>query len=155
MLRNRLFSSLLALSALAAMKTQAADLTIQLTGIEANRGGSVQVALYKNAKAFENYDRGLTVAAISQSVRNPGSTNEKSAQTISFTLHDIPAGQYAVHYFHDVNSNQLFDSEGNRPLEGWGFSGARHLWQSPTFKKAAFAIDDESVTLPIKTFYVK
>jgi uncharacterized protein (DUF2141 family) len=47
------------------------------------------------------------------------------AQTpkVSLTLHDLPAGEYAVRVMHDRNTNQKLDTNlVGMPREPWGFS---------------------------------
>lgn len=142
-------------AAVCATVTQAADLTVQLTGVEVGRGGAVQVAIYRDAKAFESYRADSTFAALSRQLPESGENQQNRKMVINFRLVDVPPGQYAIHYYHDANNNLQFDSHGSEPLEGWGVSNARHMWQAPTFKKAAFTIDNESVVMPIKTFYIQ
>jgi len=144
-----------AMLATSSMGVQAADLTIQLTGIEVARGGAVQVAIYRDAAAFEAYETGAIFLTLSRQLIGLDTGERNQQSMLSFTMTDMPPGQYAVHYYHDANNNQQFDSEGSEPFEGWGMSKARHMWQTPTFKKAAFTLGDESVVMPLKTFYVE
>lgn len=133
-------------------KVQAADLTVQLNGIDGNRGGYIHAAIYREAIPFETYDANGAFATVSRQLRPARS--QKSV-VMTFTLADLPQGEYAVHFYHDANGNQQFDTSGSAPLEGWGFSNARHLWQTPSFKRSAFTIGAEAKTVSLKTFYIE
>ncbi|AQQ66543.1 hypothetical protein Mag101_01945 [Microbulbifer agarilyticus] len=133
-------------------KVQATDLTVQLNGIDGSRGGYVHAAIYREAMPFETYDANGAFATVS---RQLSPAISPKPVLIAFTLADLPQGEYAVHFYHDANGNQQFDSSGSEPLEGWGFSNARHLWQTPSFKRSAFTIGTEAKTVSLKTFYIE
>lgn len=54
---------------------------------------------------------------------------------------NLPAGQYSVRVYQDLNNNQKLDFSGSIPTEPFGFSNVKMLMGSPTFKQCAFALD--------------
>ncbi|GAA5314816.1 MAG: hypothetical protein AseanaTS_00200 [Candidatus Pelagadaptatus aseana] len=131
----------------------AGDLTIELKGIEVSRGGSVTLALYRDAKSFATYDQQNTVAILSRQVEGLAGPEEMAA--VRFRLDDVMPGQYAIHYFHDQNGNQRFDFADGQAMEGWGISRARHMWQALSFDEAAFTVNGAAQFVSLKTFYAQ
>jgi uncharacterized protein (DUF2141 family) len=65
-------------------------------------------------------------------------------------IEDLPAGTYALSYFHDENKNEKLDMKSwGPPAEGYGFSNnARGMFGPPKFKDQLFELkSDLSMTL--------
>jgi uncharacterized protein (DUF2141 family) len=69
---------------------------------------------------------------------------ESEPQLIIFT--DIPAGEYAISVFQDLNSNAELDTKGlGFPAEPFGFSNdARGRFGPPSFEKAKFTHEENT-----------
>ena len=65
---------------------------------------------------------------------------------------DLPAGTYAVQYYHDKNENGEMDTGTfGIPLEGYGFSNdARGFMGPPDFEDELFSLDND-LTLVLET----
>jgi uncharacterized protein (DUF2141 family) len=74
---------------------------------------------------------------------------------VSFTVHDLPAGQYAITAYHDENDNGKLDADPIRlPSEGYGMSNdAREPLAPPQFAKASFEVKDQAKTVTINLKY--
>ena len=120
------------------------EVTVSLSGLRSTKG-LVQVCLTANAQAFPDCrkdpaGRRLTLAA-----------NE--AGTFHFAA--LPAGRYAVALLHDENANGRADMTLLVPREGFGFSrDAAVSFGPPRFGKAAFAVGEAEVTVPIRMRYL-
>ncbi len=141
-------------SSVHAAAANVSDLTVQILGVDVARGGRIQIAVYRSADAFESYDPASTFVTFSRQLAGLDTAVQGRSTAVSFTVNDLPIGKYAVHYYHDINNNQRFDMDGDKPMDGWGASGARHMWQKPTFKSSAFTVDRNSQVIEMKTFYV-
>lgn len=62
---------------------------------------------------------------------------------VNMKISDLPAGEYAITLFHDVNGNHLLDKNFiGIPTEPYGFSNnARGLFGPPTFDAAKFVLN--------------
>ena len=102
------------------------------------KAGEIHVAVYDNAEAFEA-DRGEKGGAAPGIV--DGTIVMVDAGTSTFE-YKLPAGQYAVGIFHDVNLNNKMDNNFlGLPKEQYGFSNnARALFGPPSFEDAAFEL---------------
>lgn len=105
----------------------AADLTLSITSTAP--GGSVAVALYRDAAAFR---RGEGPVASRVTPRTGATT------TVTFT--GLAAGRYAVAAYQDVDGNgELTLWPIGLPREAYGFSrNARGRFGPPSFESAAF-----------------
>jgi uncharacterized protein (DUF2141 family) len=64
-------------------------------------------------------------------------------ETLKVTLHDLPAGDYAIKLFHDANDNGEMDSNLlGLPQEGYGFSNNGGTFGPASFKDAKFTVQD-------------
>ncbi|HVA12629.1 MAG TPA: DUF2141 domain-containing protein [Stellaceae bacterium] len=133
MTRTTTLALALLLSPLAAA-ARAADLTVTVTDID-NAKGSVRAALYDSEASFGKPP--LAKAALK--------TNAV-AGSVSFVVHDLPAGKYAVASFHDENdSGKLTTNALGVPTEGYGFSNdAQGVAGPPKFGQAAFDFDGKT-----------
>ena len=122
---------------LATHVTVADTLIVEVNNIK--KAGEIHVAVYDNAEAFEA-DRGEKGGAAPGIV--DGTIVMVDAGTSTFE-YELPAGQYAVGIFHDVNLNNKMDNNFlGLPKEQYGFSNnARALFGPPSFEDAAFELN--------------
>ncbi len=60
----------------------------------------------------------------------------------------LPAGQYAVEVFQDLNDNQKLDFTGRVATEPFGFSNVKMLLGAPSFNESAFELSaSKTITL--------
>ena len=120
------------------------EVAVALSGLRSTKG-LVQVCLTANAQAFPDCrkdpaGRRLTLAA---------------SEAGSFRFAALPAGRYAVALLHDENANGRADMALLLPREGFGFSrDAAVQFGPPRFAKAAFAVGEAEVTMPIRMRYL-
>ena len=117
--------------------TYAGDLTVVVENIKSDQG-NVRAALFNSARDFpKTLSSGQFIAAKTGSV--------------SFTFKDLPAGQYAVSTFHDLNSNDKLDTNFvGKPVEPYGFSrDARGTFGPPPFDDAVIQVGESAKTITI------
>jgi len=62
----------------------------------------------------------------------------------------VPAGEYAVKFFHDTNENRKIDIGWRGPTEAYGFSNnVMGLFGPPDYDKAKFTFDGSDQTIEI------
>ena len=122
---------------LATHVTVADTLIVEVNNIK--KAGEIHVAVYDNAEAFEA-DRGEKGGAAPGIV--DGTIVMVDAGTSTFE-YELPAGQYAVGIFHDVNLNNKMDNNFlGLPKEQYGLSNnARALFGPPACEDAAFELE--------------
>ena len=115
-------------------EAMADTLIVEVNNIK--KAGEVHVAVYDNAEAFEA-DRGEKGGAAPGIVDGTIVMVEAGTSTFEY---ELPAGQYAVGIFHDVNLNNKMDNNFlGLPKEQYGFSNnARALFGPPSFEDAVF-----------------
>jgi uncharacterized protein (DUF2141 family) len=118
-------------------------MTITVDGVRSN-AGVVHVLVYDEAKAFE---------ASSATDLVTYATVPASADAISVGLHQVEAGTYALAIHHDENANDRFDTRGQTPLEGWGYSNNVGQLDVPSFADASFQFGDVAVGQSITMNY--
>ena len=126
------------LSAVLATQVAVADtLVVEVNNIK--KAGEIHVAVYDNAEAFEA-DRGEKGGAAPGIVDGTIVMVEAGTSTFEY---ELPAGQYVVGIFHDVNLNNKMDNNFlGLPKEQYGFSNnARALFGPPSFEDAAFELN--------------
>ena len=131
-------ASIALLSTVLATHVAVADtLIVEVNNIK--KAGEIHVAVYDNAEAFEA-DRGKKGGAAPGIVDGTIVMVEAGTSTFEYKL---PAGQYAVGIFHDVNLNNKMDNNFlGLPREQYGFSNnARALFGPPSFEDAAFELN--------------
>ena len=74
------------------------------------------------------------------------------AETLRFTLHDLPPGAYAIKLFHDANGNGKLDSNLlGLPQEGYGFSNNAGHFGPASFSEAAVLVSaDTQITIRLR-----
>jgi len=137
-------SALIAIALLGAAPPPTGEVNVALTGLRSAKG-LVQVCLTRDAEAFPDCrkdpaGRKLTLVA---------------SEASSFRFAALPAGLYAVALIHDENANGRADMALLVPREGFGFSrDAAVSFGPPRFGKAAFAVGETEVTMPIRMRYL-
>ena len=89
------------------------------------------MALYGSRRAYENRSRPVCSTAVAVTSGNA---------TIRFT--GLPAGWYAIMFYHDTNNNEKFDRILGIPREQFGFSNNAlpGLGGPPSFDKTKFFV---------------
>jgi len=121
----------------------AADLTVTVSGVR-NADGAIAAAIFNNESSFPK--AALVFAAFRiKATQGP----------VSFTVHDLPAGRYAVTAYHDENGNGKLDAdETGLPKEGYGVSNnARETISPPQWSKASFEVGAQSKTITVNIAY--
>ena len=115
-------------------------LVVEVNNIK--KAGEIHVAVYDNAEAFEadGGEKGGVAPGIVD-----GTIVMVEAGTSTFE-YELPAGQYAVGIFHDVNLNNKMDNNFlGLPKEQYGFSNnARALFGPPSYEDAAFELKGDT-----------
>jgi uncharacterized protein (DUF2141 family) len=136
--RALLLSGLIAL-ALASWTASAADVTVTVDQIQ-SADGKVYVTLWGNAETWLDDQKSL------QNIGEPAKVG-----AVTFTLHDVAPGRYAIATFHDENDNGEMDFNFiGYPEEGYAFSrDVRPFLSAPSFESCAFevGIDDAALTI--------
>lgn len=100
-------------------------------------GQTSTFALTIRAQKFKN-DKGVVFLLLENERQEKVATRSVKLQNkqISVVFEDLPAGKYAVSFFHDANENGKLDTGiFGIPREGWGCSNdARGFMSAPSFK---------------------
>lgn len=137
----KLFSTGLAtllLSAGLGSAAMAADVTVTLTGVQA-QGGQMLVSL-------QTRDQFMKPAGAA------GATGPAEAGTQVFVVNNVAPGDYAVMVMHDADSDWAMGRKPDgMPTEGWGMSGAAPKGRAPTFDEVKVTVpaDGTAVTVPL------
>lgn len=117
------------------VELNAADLTIVLEGAKVDEG-VLMVAVADSQAAFDN--EAPVYVSLILPVRDGGNT---------ITLHDIPAGAYAISVFHDADSDgELNANLMGIPTEAYGFSNnARGSFGPPSYENCRFEVENVDV----------
>jgi uncharacterized protein (DUF2141 family) len=119
---------------------QTHKLTIRVDNVKL-RQGTVNVAIYT-----------AETSATGSAYRKARLVIPASGE-IEVNFDELPAGQYAVRMFQDVNSNLKLDYKGPMPSEPFGFSNSNSPMASFTFEKNSFPVDtDKTVTVTLVAF---
>ena len=72
----------------------------------------------------------------------------------SFIIGNLPAGRFAVRFYHDENLNQKMETNMfGKPTEGYGFSNnVSEKFGMPPFEKWLFELNEDK-TIVLKTVY--
>jgi uncharacterized protein (DUF2141 family) len=117
----------------AALSAQAADVTIDITGIEATEG-MIHWALFDSADSYAG-DGSPVIAAQSR----------VTGEAVSATVHGLPEGRYAVRLFHDSNGNGELDRNMlGIPREAYGFSNDAGSRGPASFDDAAVVVEGDA-----------
>jgi len=128
---------------LGAARAQAADVTVVVDQIE-SADGKVYVTLWGSKETWLDDQKSL---------QNIGLPAVKGA--VSFVLHNVAPGRYAIATFHDANDNGEMDFNFiGYPTEGYAFSrDVRPFLSAPSFESCAFDVGIDDVSLTIHMVY--
>jgi uncharacterized protein (DUF2141 family) len=121
----------------------ATDLAVTISGAR-NATGSISAGIFDSESSFPKAPQAFASFRI------------KAQQgTVSFTVHNLPPGKYAVTSYHDENDNGKLDTDvTGLPTEGYGVSNdAREILGPPQFAKASFELRDQSKTITVTIKY--
>ncbi len=119
---------------------QTHKLTIRVDNVKV-RQGTVNVAIY-NAETAES---GVAFRKVRLVIPASGD--------VLVNFEQLPAGQYAVRMFQDVNTNLKLDYNGPVPTEPFGFSNTASPMVSFSFEKNSFPVDaDKTVPVTLVSF---
>jgi len=123
-------------------RCQAADLTVDVTGIRDDRG-LVDVTIYR-ADGWLNDSRAVVTLSLPA---HPG--------TVRAVFHQLKPGCYAIATMHDENGDGQMDFDFlGLPTEGYAFSrDVRPFLAAPSFDRAAFTVGNAALTLRIRMVY--
>lgn len=109
----------------------ATALEVRFEGIEAP-SGAIMIALFDSEKAYEG-DGASARATIAPVTK----------ETAVARFEDLPAGEYAIRAFHDVNGNGQFDTNPfGLPIEPFAFSNNAQPQGGPApWKAARFVVE--------------
>ncbi|NDC42863.1 MAG: DUF2141 domain-containing protein [Chitinophagia bacterium] len=115
------------------------QLHINLTHMQ--KKGTVYIAVYDAARNFGDPHK-----AIRKLVANPANG------AITLTAHDLPAGDYAVAAYQDLNNNRKIDKNLiGIPTEPFAFSNnIRPVVRMPTFRQCTIPLRDKEHTITLK-----
>jgi uncharacterized protein (DUF2141 family) len=138
-MNHLVFRAAISAGLFACAAASAADLTVTINHV-AGTTGNVRIALYSKEEGF---------------LKTPFQGREVPAAdgSVQVVFKAIPAGDYAVSAFQDLNSNRKLDTNAvGLPIEPYGFSnGARGSNGPPAFADARFHLNEpagaQSLTL--------
>jgi uncharacterized protein (DUF2141 family) len=128
------------LTAALAQSVTAADLGLLVENIT-ERQGILLWSVFDSAETYAADTRPIVSAR-----------SRVTGNTLRVTLHDLPAGVYAIKLYHDANGNGELDSNMlGMPVEGYGFSNNAGHRGPATFEDASFALDrDTQITIRLR-----
>ncbi|WOJ92750.1 DUF2141 domain-containing protein [Congregibacter variabilis] len=130
---NLLTGAAFVVGTLLATHSSAEQLIVDVVGIE-RLGGTMMVAIFDSAEAWEDSSKAISVGK--DSVSGP---------TVRLIFPNLPAGRYAVKLYHDEdNDGQLDSNMLGIPSEGYGFSNNPQVLGEPEFEEAMFIIEGDT-----------
>ncbi len=110
-----------------------ADLTIHVTNISKPEG-EIAWVLFDNEAGYKADSE--PVLSLRRRV---------DGESMRVTVHDLPAGEYAVKLYHDANRNGELDANMiGIPTEGYGFSNNAGRFGPPSFEDAAVVLEEDA-----------
>jgi uncharacterized protein (DUF2141 family) len=121
----------------------AADLTVTISGAH-NANGAIAAGIFNSESGFPKPGAAFAAFRI-----------RAATGPISFTVHNLPPGRYAVTSYHDENDNGKLDADPTGlPTEGYGVSNkAREVLSPPQWSKASFELGDQNKTIAVTIEY--
>lgn len=124
-------------------QTSAQKLDIQITNIDASKGGYIMLSFFNSDENFLDDD------AVILKQRKEVTTN-----SITFVIENLPLATYSISVAHDEDSNgDLNTNFIGIPTEGWGFSANPKLMGPPTWDKTKFDFKRDGQEIEIKMNY--
>lgn len=128
---NLLIASTSLLITLVSMNTFAAELVAEVDNIQ-DVEGTLYMSLYKDEKSFNANENFVS--------RQRATVDKK---TVQVNFGDVPAGEYAIKAYQDVNDNGKMDFNGAMPAEPFGTSSKSKEMAPPSFSSAKFTLDKD------------
>jgi uncharacterized protein (DUF2141 family) len=114
-------------------------LIVKITGLHSGKG-QVRIAVFNSAETWLG--------------EHPvySSTIKVDGQTVTWTINDVPYGDYGIAAFHDENSNGKMDRNlVGVPKEPYGFSNnLTVILRAPRWEKAKFPIRNPTTEISIE-----
>jgi uncharacterized protein (DUF2141 family) len=109
-------------------------LTVHVEGVN-NEDGNIGVLVFQNDRGWPE-ERLIALKDVVVPA-HPG--------TVTVTVPDLPAGDYAVSVAHDANKNRKLDKNFlGKPKEQWGLSNNPHaVLKAPPFSKCKFTLNKD------------
>jgi uncharacterized protein (DUF2141 family) len=124
---------------LLSQQATAADLTLNISDIEPEKG-HIMVALYADQASYANGKANFT------------SKIKADLEQTSIIFDNLPDGEYAVKLYQDENDNSQLDfNMMGIPKEGYGFSNNVGRFGAPKYNEAKFTIK-KNTTITIELF---
>lgn len=120
--------------ALAAPEPKVASLTIEVTGVQTDRG-HILVALYTKPDTWTNPDAAFATRKV-----------DARKGVVSVTFGDLPAGSYAIAVMHDADDDgEMTTGLFSIPKEAYGFGNdARAPFSAPSFGESVVLVSRET-----------
>jgi uncharacterized protein (DUF2141 family) len=119
------------LTALISQNLWAAELVVVVDNIKEIKG-SLYISAYNQKESFDANENYLSRKKISV-----------DKNTLTINLGELPAGDYAIKCYQDVNDNGKIDMNGmGIPNEPYGSSGKSSYFGPPSFSDAKFALEN-------------
>ncbi|MBO9446901.1 DUF2141 domain-containing protein [Ruegeria sp. R14_0] len=130
--------------ALVASQAAAGDIQVDISGVEAGRGGVIHVLAFDDKTAFDQSQ----MAKIVGYAKIPA-----SGSSVSGTLKNQNPGSLAIMVHHDENDNGQFEMKGPVPQEGWAYSKGAGARSVPVFEDVAIDYDGNNSSVGLKMNY--
>ena len=116
-----------------------ATIIIKITGLRSEKG-QVRIAVFNSSETWLG--------------EHPvySSTIKVDGQTVTWTINDVPYGDYGIAAFHDENSNGKMDKNFvGIPKEPYGFSNnLTVILRAPRWEKGKFAVQNPTTEISIE-----
>jgi len=124
------------------LHAQKYNLSVVIEGLK-NKEGEIQIGIYNNKESFPEVDKQFKVVTLSA-----------GKFTGTYTISDLPAGEYAIAIFHDENLDKVCNTNFlGIPKEGYGFSNnVRPKLSAPSFDDCKINLKD-SASITIRMLY--
>lgn len=113
------------------------SVTVEVEGI-LSRKGNISISIFNDAESFMKNSAQAMKVDLSEHEGN------------SFTINNLPKGEYAIIVLHDENENGELDFGGMGPVEGYGFSNNPDSMFGPASYEESKMILEEDTQLTIK-----
>ncbi len=122
-------------------QTRTGNLTIKITNVKSAQG-TIHIGLYNNEEHFPH--KGMEYKKL---------ILKATAPTFTYTIKNLPSGEYALAVFHDANSDgKIKRSFLGVPKEDYGFSNnVKPFLSAPSFEKVKFRLHSDT-TIVITLF---
>jgi uncharacterized protein (DUF2141 family) len=141
-MKRAVLTILAGIAALASAEAaQAGDVSIAINGVRAAKG-PLYVSLQTAAQFLKNE------GSYGKIVQNP------QPGTVSVTLSNVPAGEYSVSVWHDIDGDAVFDrADTGMPLDGWAMYNASALRGEPKFDEVKFKVAPGGTSIDLDMVY--